>query len=260
MSEEEFPAVELGYELRFTKLALADLRCDGIAPGDLDAIEATTPWAAIVRDFRKQRGASPQSTGGSLSRMGRGDLFPLHGTAGGRAATWFDQDSEVCWFLAFTPEHDYRLLEQRAASGELLPSEDDETLLELEREELDFELRVGPGLTQLVAKALEQPRRPARGTVGKLMRLEVSAVVVDVEGTDMVDLTLVVHLPVIIAGAAPPPDWPGPSLLRRLAELATGLDSASLDTSYPFTVALGEGQRAIDPTVECAIAVLNWLP
>ena len=46
--------------------------------------------------------------------------------------------------MGFTPQHDYSLFETRAARGELLPDEDDRVLLELEREELDFELRVDP--------------------------------------------------------------------------------------------------------------------
>jgi hypothetical protein len=47
--------------------------------------------------------------------------------------------------------------------------------------------------------------------VGSLIRLEVSAIVVEVDGTDVVDLTLLVHLPVVVDGAAMPPDWPGPA-------------------------------------------------
>ena len=123
--------------------------------------------------------------------MGQGDVHPLHGPAGARAATWFDSQNEVCWFLGFSPAHDYGLFEARAEARELLPSEDDETLLELEQEEHDFELRLGPGLVKLVDTAIKSPGNPARGTVGALMRVEVSAIAIEVYGTiDMICLTI----------------------------------------------------------------------
>ncbi|HTV10398.1 MAG TPA: hypothetical protein VME20_00925 [Acidimicrobiales bacterium] len=97
--------------------------------------------------------------------------------------------------MGFTPQHDYSLFETRAARGELLPDEDDRVLLELEREDLDFELHVGPGLRHLVDQALARPGEPARGTVGDLMRLEVTTIAVAVDRTELVDLTIVVRLP-----------------------------------------------------------------
>jgi hypothetical protein len=260
LSDPEFPTVDLGYELRFTGRALRDLRCEHLAPGDLDEIEETTPWAPIVREFRQQRGTSPYSTRGSLRNMGRGDIYPLHGPAGGRAATWFDPDSDVCWLVGFTPQHDYTLLEERAAAGDLLPSEDDETLLELEREELDFALRVQPGLQRLVAAALQQPGQPARGTIGRLLRLEVSAVVVEVDGSTLVDLALILHLPVIVAGAVTPPDWPGQLLLETLAGLATGEEWIHLDLDYSPRVPTPTGDRPLDRSAELCIKVTNWVP
>jgi hypothetical protein len=121
LSEAEFPPTERSYQLRFTHRALDDLRCPGLVPSDLEGVQAATPWPGIVHDFREQRGDSPETTGGALANMGRGDIYPLHGPAGGRAATWYDEQSEVCWFLGFTPAHDYAALETRAANDDLLP-------------------------------------------------------------------------------------------------------------------------------------------
>ena len=257
MTEAAYPPVGPAYELRFTQRALGDLRCGHLAPGDLTSIESATPWPAVVRDFREQRGESPATTGGALARMGRGDVYPLHGPHGGRAATWFDPVAGVCWFLGYSPAHDYTVLEVRAANGELLPDEDDEILLELEREELDFELRVRPGLQQLVTAALRQPRCPARGTVGQLVRLEVTAVVVPVAAETLVDLTLVLRLPPT-QGSTTPPGWPGPMLLERLAELATDQPADTLELAYPSRVPLASGDRPLEPAHEMAVAVINW--
>lgn len=257
MTEATYPPVGPAYELRFTRRALGDLRCEHLAPGDLKSIQSATPWPAVVRDFREQRGESPATTGGALARMGRGDIYPLHGPHGGRAATWFDPDAGVCWFLGYSPEHDDTVLEARAANGELLPDEDDETLLELEREELDFELRVRPGLQQLVMTALEQPRCPARGTVGQLLRLEVTAVVVPVDAEALVDLTLTLRLPPI-QGSPAPPGWPGSMLLQRIAELATDQPAYTLELTYPSHVPLASGDRPLEPAQEIAVAVINW--
>lgn len=44
----------------------------------------------------------------------------------------------MCWFIGYTAQHDYGLFETRAANDELLPGERDETLLDVEREQLDF--------------------------------------------------------------------------------------------------------------------------
>ncbi|MHB1710815.1 MAG: hypothetical protein ACYCV7_05365 [Acidimicrobiales bacterium] len=190
MTAPEFPAVELGYELRLTCRALNDLRCGGAAPGDLDAVEAATPWPAIVRECRSQRSMSPSTMGGALARMGRGDIFPF-GPDGARAARWFDPGNDVCWLVGFTPDHDYGWLEARATKGELLPDEDDETLLEVEREELDFALRIGPGLKVLARDARQVPGESVRGFVGTILRLDVTAIEVADESGELVDLWLI---------------------------------------------------------------------
>jgi hypothetical protein len=257
LSASGFPDVELAYELRFTHKALEDLRCRGCAPGDLEEIEAGTPWPGIVEEFRSQRSRSPDTTGGSLARMGRGDILPLHGPAGGRAATWFDAVSGVCWFVGFSPEHNYELLERRAVVDELLPDEEDETALELEREELDFDVRVGPGLRILVRMARETPSQPARGTVGELLRLEVTATVVSIEESELVDLWLIVQIPV---EGRRPSEWPGGALLERIAQLATGRDVAELELKHPDEIPTSQGARALDRSRELGIQVCNWEP
>lgn len=125
---------------------------------------------------------------------------------------------------------------------------------------MTFELRIGPGLAYLVTEAINHPGQPVKGTVGALMRLEVSAIVVQVGASDLVDLTLIVHLPLVVGGASAPPDWPGTELLIRLAELATSQDFASLELDYPTSAPPGGGLRPIDRATELPISVRNWVP
>jgi hypothetical protein len=209
-----------------------------------------------VEEFRDQRSIDPSGTQGPLRSVGRGDIHALHGPAGGRAATWFDQTTSVCWFLGFTPNHDYSLFETRAANEELLPDEDDETILEIEQEELDFGLRVGPGLRMLVQKALETPCTAVSGTVGRLLRLEVSAVVEVVETDVLADVYVGVRLPVPMLDSSAPPDWPGSELMKRLAELAVGTDELELD--WPEEVPDGNASRAVNHARELVVAVRSW--
>jgi hypothetical protein len=264
--EEEFPAIGPSYELRFTFRALEDLRCKGFVPSDLEGVRKATPWGAIVEDFIKQRTLSPGTTGGTLSKVGHPDICELHGLGGERAATWFDADSGVCWFLGLSPDHTYKHFEDRAAVGELLPTLRDETLLELERQERDFDHRVERDLRLLVASALERPGIPTRATVGELLQLEVTALVIDLGGARLVDLALIVHLPAPVADDERPSDWrppawPGGKLVERLAGIATGLGEAlSGHLAYPEQVETAEGHRAIDRSRELCIVVTNWEP
>lgn len=121
--DDSFPDVNaVPYELRFTRLALEDLGCPRDTPaGDLPSVLSAARWPAIVEEFQDQRGINPETTGGTLARCGYPGVAELHGPAGGRAATWYDRDSEVVWFLAFDPQHRYERLETRAANGELMP-------------------------------------------------------------------------------------------------------------------------------------------
>ena len=81
-----------------------------------------------------------------------------------------------------------------------------------------------------------------------------------VDGTELVDLTILVKLPATLPDASKPPDWPGPLLLERLAEVATGLPISMLELAYPAEVAQLTGTRTVDKATEIAISVANWEP
>lgn len=200
----EYPQVPGdAYELRFTLRALADLGADACSPGDLDAVRDGTPWPAIVDKFAGQRAIDPRGTEPPLHGMGVPDVDALHGPAGQRAATWYDQDLGVVWFLGFTAEHDYTLLERRAAEGDLLPCEDDEVVLELDLENRDFFERVGPGVEKLIVDAWQQPGQTQRGTVGgDVLRLDVV-----IDDAALGDVFICVRLP-FGPGAQALRDWP----------------------------------------------------
>lgn len=160
----DFPPVgEQPWELRFTRRALADLGATDASdtPGDLPAVRRAAAYPRVVDDFAQKRAERPDAPGDTLHSMGRGDIISLHSAAGARAATWHGPDNGVVWCVGFTPNHDYTLLEARAAAGELLPDEDDELQLELEREERDFEARIRPGLHAYSAALQSRPNSPS---------------------------------------------------------------------------------------------------
>jgi len=254
-THEQYPQVAVAYELRLTGRALDDIGVRGdVGPGDLDAIEAAAPERDIVRKFRSQRAQVPTGTEGPMRRMGRGDVFSLHGRTGQRACTWFDPGDGVCWLLGVVAEHDYEELERRAAASDLLPSVEDLTILELERG--DFESVVTPGLRALVADALTAPGTAVRGTVGGLLRLEVAVLVVAVDHAGLADVFISVRTPPLVGGAPAPRGWPGGALVQRLAELATNTDYCDLRCDHPSQMPAGEGSwRRIDPSREMAIVV-----
>jgi hypothetical protein len=258
----EYPPVgDAEYELRFTRRALQDLDCPtDTPPGDLDAVLASTIRTDIVEEFRDQRAAAPTGTGGTLHNVGRPDIHPLHGTAGGRSCTWHDPGAGVCWFLGYTPEHDYGLFETRAANDELLPDEWDETLLELEREQLDFALRVGPGLRALIQAALATSGAPQRGCVGELLRLEVTVVIVPIDESALADLFISIAVPLYGDETVPPPDWPGSQLQQRLLEVAFGDEGEPHEWDVPQTIPASGKMRAINHARELALAVRNLDP
>ncbi|HTW97906.1 MAG TPA: hypothetical protein VMD59_03965 [Acidimicrobiales bacterium] len=228
----------------------------GVRPGDIPVIALSTPWRPIVEELFNQRSASPEGTGGALARMGRGDVRALHGPAGGRAATWFDAANGICWFLGFTPEHDYSLLERRARNNELLPGAEDLSLLERDRGATDFDDRVRAGVSVLVDRALDLPRTPQRGTVGALLRLEMVAAVEPVATSRLVDLYLSVALPVPLEGVSRPPGWPGAKLPERLTALATGIPHPVVEPAS--AVPDGPSERQVDPARELAFVLRNW--
>ncbi len=164
------PSFGMAYELRLTQRALDDLRCDAdVPPGDLDGVEDSTHQRAIVEKSRSQRWDVPTGTQAPMRNVGRPDVYSLHGSAGDRACTWYDDDAQVCWFLGWVAQHDYTEFESRALNGELLPDLDDYTVLEVEQENLDFDRRIGAGLRQMVDDAVQAPNTPVRRTVGDLL-------------------------------------------------------------------------------------------
>ncbi len=251
-----FPPLENdheAYELRLTRHALDDLGCDlATAPGDLFDIARQAERGMIVDKFASLRRNAPTGTDGPMRNVGRPDIYSLHGSSGDRACTWHDVDAEVCWLLGWVRQHDYSELEGRAANSRLLPDEDDYTILEVEREELEFTHRVKPGIRTMMGKALETPGSLIRHTVGELLQLEISILVELVDGVRLVDAFLTVRVPPL---ADPPPGWPGSELPTRLAELLTDRP-ASPDLSFPLEVPNGAGGvRSVDFGHELAVTI-----
>jgi len=216
-----------------------------------------------VDKFATQRSVEPTGTEDPMHSVGRPDIYSLHGPAGGRACTWYDSDAAVCWFLGFTPQHDYILFETRAANDELLPSLDDEVTLEIELEELDFDHRVTPDLRQLVARAERSLNHPQRATVGALLRLDVCVELLVVEDDAISDLTISVRLPPMVDGATSPPDWSDVPLLERLVALIDPRRTADQIDWAPTSIPTGPAEegsthREVDPARELAVRLPDW--
>lgn len=261
---DDYPPIDGGYQLRFTRRALDDLGCSAIvAAGSIDDVRRSTAHKAIVDKFATQRSVEPTGTEDPMHSVGRPDIYSLHGPAGGRACTWYDSDAAVCWFLGFTPQHDYILFETRAANDELLPSLDDEVTLEIELEELDFDHRVTPDLRQLVARAERSPNHPQRATVGALLRLDVCVELLVVEDDAISDLTISVRLPPMVDGATSPPDWSDVPLLERLVALIDPRRTADQIDWAPTSIPTGPAEegsthREVDPARELAVRLPDW--
>lgn len=255
--EGEPPSGSLSYELRFTMRALDDLDCPaGTAPGDLDGIEQATRQRSIVKKFRSLRHEVPTGTQAPMRDVGRPDVYSLHGPDGDRACTWYDDEADVCWFLGWVAQHDYTEFENRAVNHELLPDEDDYTVLEVERENLDFDHRVAPGIREMVDEAIGSPNTPVRRTVGHLLALDVTVEVVPVDDVVIADLYITVGVPPL---DDPPEGWPGRELPIRLAELATQLPADDLLLAFPMEVPGIDGTpRPIDFGSELAVVVEGW--
>jgi hypothetical protein len=252
---EAFPAVgDDPWELRFTRRALTDLGADAArdTPGDIAAVRQAATHTRVSDDFVSKRQERPDAPGTPLHSVCRPDIISLHSTAGGRAATWHDPAAQVVWFLGFTSKHDYTLFEQRATTGDLLPDEQDEVHLELEREQRDFQTRIRPGLTELIARAVSQAGTPQRGTIGGLLQLELTALVIRSDGDALADVWLSVHLP-LQPEASEVPGWPGGDLLMTLAGML-GRGELDFDDQIPEGP---EHWRALDPAAELAIVVRN---
>jgi hypothetical protein len=218
-------------------------------------VRDSTRWPAIVDEFVKQRSLAPRGTGGTLHSVGRGDIDSLHGRDGSRAATWYDEEHSVCWFLGFTQSHDYSLLTERALNDELLPDDQDMAIIRKKTEDQRFDERVGPGVRRLVTRAVGNPRIPARGTVGGLLRLTVAAVVERVGDRSLADVYVALRLPPLEKDVRRPPDWPGPELAERLAALATRGERDEI--LRVVTMPNGLSDRRVDPAKELAFVIRN---
>jgi hypothetical protein len=233
---------------------LDDLGCAaGTPPGSVDEVAASTHHRDIVWKFRDLRTEDPNGTDHPMLNVGRPDIYSLHGQVGYRACTWHDRHERVCWFLGFVRQHDYGEFEERAAAGELLPSDEDYAALYVEQENLDFARRVAPGVRKLIKQASTDGGR-SRGTVGSLLRLDVAVEMVAVGDDEVADAHILVRLPHPDTGR--PPDWPGPSLLPALAEAALGRCPDDTEVVYSPPMVPGEsGLRPLDHASEMCVLI-----
>lgn len=171
------------YELRCTRRALEDLGVPDALAGIIEDIRTQSPYGVIVERFADERTADPAGTV-PIARVGRGDIYSLHGPMGFRAATWFDAANAVCWLLGFTPEHDYTRFEERAANHELLPDERDYAELFAERDASWHVHRAGIGLNRLVDEARRHPNTLVPGALAGSVPCQVFAEVLAIDLTD----------------------------------------------------------------------------
>jgi len=256
------PAEEEEYELRFTRRALDDLGCPAtIGPGNFEAIVASTPYSAMVDLFKKKRLESPCGAERPMRKVGRGDIYALRGPAGGRGATWYDEENRVCWFLGLSPEHDFELLERRAASGTLLPDEDDLTVLFDARDSLTFDQIFGSSMRLMYREATTTPGIHVARTVHGLLQIEVLVIETTVDEYLMRDIYISARIPPLTDER--PEGWPGRLLAERLIELAVGCASDRLNLEYPeFVPANDESLRKVEWQDEscvkaCSLAFLQ---
>ncbi|MHB1250565.1 MAG: hypothetical protein ACYC0I_00345 [Acidimicrobiales bacterium] len=240
-SLSEFPPFEEApFELRFTEQALEDLGCSKrLSRGDLEGATAASPYGWIVRLFRKKYEESPYGTGIPIANVVRPDIVALHGPLHGRAATWFDIENGVCWFLAFTPEHLYKLFEDRASRGELLPSKDDYSILIVERETADFDSVFGPAVAEMLKVAISTPGVSVRRTVDALLQIELTVLEVEIEGRVLREVFLTVRVPPLTERR--PAGWPSKDIPKRLMELATRYSRSRLSLRDPDEVPNSSG-------------------
>jgi hypothetical protein len=253
---DDFPPVSNAYELRVTLRARADLGVGtDVAPDNIDEIIRSTTYRSLVKKFVELRGQNPNGTDAPMRNVGRPDIFSLHGRDGVRACTWFDSDSGVCWLLGCVDQHDYSVFESRALNGELLPGVDDLEILYATRN--NFNQLVAGDLEVLVSRAATRPGHAVRGTVGGILRLEVSIVAIVVGTDNLVDLFITVRLPIFRQNSPRPEGWPGETLLEQLALLATGLSEHELTLSSPTHVPYQGTMRPLDPAREISIRIEN---
>jgi hypothetical protein len=259
-AQPEFPPFEEApFEFRFTTRALEDLACSRrLSRSDLDSVIANSPYGWIARLFRSKYQESPRGTGLPIANVGRPDIIALHGPEHGRAVTWFDSDNDVCWFLAFSPEHDYKLFEDRAAKDGLLPSHDDLTILILERRTANFDRLFGPPIAEMLKAAVSDPGVPLRRTVRSQLQIELTVIEVVIDGSTLREIFLTVRVPPLTEFR--PDGWPSRDIPRRLMELATRHSRSHLQLRDPEEVPdSSAGFRPVDwqhelATQACSLA------
>lgn len=243
------------WRLRFTRQAMADLGVGrGVAPDDHVAIRASASCPDIVDKFLAHYSESRDETGaGHMSNVG-GNVHKLKSGSRNRACVKVFPAGRTVWFLGFTAEHDYKLFEQRHSARDLYPRDEELAEAIAARRAEAFADRVGPGLRELLDRAVSEPGQPQRGTVGELLKLEVSVVVVEADDGQLADAFLTVRMP---------PDgdprrverWPGSQLLPVLADTCH-VTYAHLD--FPPQVPDGHGgMRVVDQAREVAVQLID---
>ncbi len=232
-SPPEFPPFEeAAFESRLTAWALEDLGCSArLARSNLEGVAAASPYGWIIGLFRKKYAESAYGTGIPIANVGRPDIIALHGPEHGRAATWYDAENEVCWFLGFTPEHDYKRFEKRASRGELLPSEDDYSVLLIERDTANFDSLFGPAVAEMFKEAVSTPTVPIRRTVDALLQIEITVLEVEIDDRILREVFLSVRVPPL--SERRPVGWPSKDIPKRLMELATRYTRSRLSLRDP---------------------------
>jgi hypothetical protein len=206
---------------------------------------SASPYGWIVRLFRKKYQESPRGTGIPIANVGRPDVIALHGPEHGRAVTWYDAENEVCWFLGFTPEHDYKRFEERASRGELLPSEDDYCVLIVERDTASFDSLFGPAVSEMLKVAISAPSVPIRRTVDDLLQIEITVLEVEIDERVLREVFLCVHVPPLTERR--PVGWPSKDIPKRLMELATRYSRSRLSLRDPDEIPNSSGKfRAVN--------------
>lgn len=251
------PLEEREFELRFTRMALVELGCPrNTPPGDLDEVARAATFTNAVILFPRKRDRTPLGTETPIRNVGRPDIYSLHGTSGGRAITWHDEEVGVCWFLGWTSQHEYRHFEERAANRELLPDEHDYMVLLHERETMNFDQMFAPRVKRMFEDAVDQPGIPLANTVLGLLEIEITVHASMVDDLLIRDVYLSARIPPL--SEARPPGWPGRELTSRLVCLALDCDEALLNLEFPSTVpSEGNSNRSVDWSRESAIRASN---
>jgi len=254
----DFPPVpdpDDDWRLRFTRKALTDLGVRReVAPDDHATIHAQAICPEIVGKFLEHYTESRAETGAGYVNNVGGHVHKLKLGSRNRACVKVHDRLRTVWFLGFTAEHDYVLFENRHAVGDLYPTDEELAEAVAARRSEAFEERVGPGLRELLSRAADVPGQPQRGTVGELLKLEVSVLVIEVDEGRMADAFITVRMPPEGDPAAVE-RWPSSHLLPVLAE-ACHIAYGRLD--YPQQVPDGRGgMRDVDRACEIAVQLVD---